>query len=161
MATATETVADVIHLRKFGGLAFDEGYVSQNYTGITVTNPIYQIPSDKYAEIIVHIWDDGNGNANLGRLCVGRIDSNTSNNRLQWLRYRLGVVHSNGITDEGISATMNPNQLYQQSGVGAYTVYHKDMKIYAAPSDYIFRDSNSAGSTTLAWDMTIILRNQP
>ena len=87
MATASETIADIVVLRKLGNLSFYEGYISQNrISGVTYTNPIYQVPSGKYAEVIIHVWDDAT--FSLGNLYAGTIDEST-NTGYRHARYNL------------------------------------------------------------------------
>lgn len=165
MATATEVVADVIHLRKTGPLSTYEGYISVNEIGTTYTNPIYQVPSDKYAEIILHIYADGSdGNAQLGSFCIGPLSSG-NNNRFKYLRYQNDILIQNpiiGINTQGMSSSEEPGKGYNDGSGNNNNYYIKDTRFYAAPGDYIFR-ANAASSTAdrTFWDMTIFLRNQP
>jgi hypothetical protein len=161
MATASEVVADIIHLRKTGDLGLNEGYVSANWTfGTVVTNPIYQVPSDKYAEVIVHIWRDVVNQNDLQALCAGPLGGSASN-RYEHLRYNL-TLNNSGLLAGGIQATTVPNRSYGDNS-GSIDFKPKDLRLYLAPNDYIFRAgvSQTFGSSNLWWDMTIILRNQP
>ena len=169
MATATEIITDWITLRYNGNFSQYQYSISNNrISGAVYTNPIYQVPAGKIAEVIVHIWrNDTDGGAYLGRLMMGYIREGVTNGHAD-LRYTQDFNYDTGLGTEGLlDQNTRVNGSYALTAPANANLVPKDSRFILDENMYIFRESGAAANfgpesgIGLWWDMTVILRNKP
>lgn len=163
MATATEILAGIVNLRKTDQLNSEEGYISQIPSG--ATNPIYQIPAGKWAEVVVHVWAQGDsgGFNQLGRLCMGHLGGTASNRHLHTRYLQNYYEASYPLLSGGLTNNFNVGEGVQGLYFSNNVWRPRDNKFILDENMYIFRDSSNQriGNTSLLWDITVFLRNKP